>query len=380
MQNIVVLYGGTSCERDISVITGVQAAAAADKTQFRVYPVFWAGDNKFYIPDKYSDLEGYAKTPYEDGREVVFAKKSLCYIKKNKLKPLCDIDCVLVCTHGGRGENGALQGYFDTLGIAYTSPEGLACAVGMDKEIAKIYCKKLGLPILPYVTISDKEEWESIKKRTAKLSYPLIVKPASQGSSIGINVCRDDEGLKEALEVAFEYDCKAVVEKALEDFREINCACMIYDKKVLASSLEEPVVWREFLSFDDKYMSGKKGGKNRKARNFPADLDEKTTQKIQDMTVKLYTALDLKGIVRCDYLIDKKDGAVYFNEINTVPGSLAGYLYEDKGIALKDIITAVIRGAIAKKSGIKEKGYSSGVLQYYAKGGSNACKAPIKKV
>lgn len=380
MKNLVVLYGGTSCERDISVLTGVQAAAAADKKRYCVYPVFWSAGDRFYVPDKYSDLERYAKSEYDGGREVVFYKDTLCYVKKNKLKPLCKVDCVLICTHGGRGENGALQGYFQTLGIPYTSPDVLACAVGMDKDIFKAVCKKLSLPLLPYVTARESEDRGAVVKKASKLGYPLIVKPASQGSSIGINVCKDEKELEDALDTAYEYDDKAVIEKALDDFREINCACVKIGGEILPSTLEEPVVWRDFLSFEDKYMSGKKGNGDRKVRDFPAQLDEKTGCDIQNMTAKVYAALALKGIVRCDYLIDRASGKVYFNEINTIPGSLAGYLYTDKGLTLKEIITETVEECISTKRGAKEKGYSSGVLQYYAKGGSNACKSGAKKV
>ncbi len=230
------------------------------------------------------------------------------------------------------------------------------------------------------MTAGESEDRETVVKRAANLVYPLIVKPASQGSSIGINVCKDEKELEDALDTAYEYDDKAVIEKALDDFREINCACIKTDGEILPSTLEEPLVWRDFLSFEDKYMSGTKGRNDRKARDFPAKLDEKTSADIKNMTAKLYSALALKGIVRCDYLIDRASGKVYFNEINTVPGSLAGYLYQDKGLTLKEIITAVAEECMRIKRGAKEKGYSSGVLQYYAKGGSNACKSGAKKV
>lgn len=379
MKNLVVLYGGTSCERDISVITGVQAATAADKKRYCVYPVFWAKDGKFYLPDKYSDIAAYAEEKFSRGKEAVFCKKSLCSVRKNKLKELCSVDCVLICTHGGRGENGALQGYFETLGIPYTSPGVLACAIGMDKEICKIICKKLALPVLPYVTAREGESVNEIAKRAKKLGFPLIVKPSSQGSSIGISVCKDVEELAEALDVAFEYDEKAVIEKALEDFREINCACMKVDGQATPSTLEEPVVWKDFLSFEDKYMAGGKGA-DRKFRIFPAQIDAAVAQEIKDMTAKLYCALDMKGVVRCDYLIDRKSGEIYFNEVNTVPGSLAGYLYKDKGLSLASIIQSAEEQACERAGATREKGYTSGVLQYYAKGGSNACKTGAKKV
>lgn len=380
MKNIAVIYGGTSCEKDISVITGTQAIAAVDKRDYNVLPVFWSADNKFYVPDKYGDLDAYSANTFKKGKEVVFLGKSLCIIKKNKLKFLSNIDCALLCTHGGMGENGSLQGFLDILDIPYTSPDALASSVGMDKGVTKIFCKKLALPVLPYVIISKDDKDDSVSKAVSRLGFPLIVKPCRQGSSIGINVSKDSDSLNYAVEVALEYDDKVIIEKALTDFREINCACMKINGEILPSTLEEPIGWKDFLSFEDKYMSGGKNAKLSSRRNFPADTDESTAQKIKNMTAKLYRALDLKGIVRCDYLIDKKSGEIYFNEINTIPGSLAGYLYEDKDLDLKKIISVMIEDAVGEKSKKLKARYSSGVLQYYAKKGSNACKMPIKKV
>lgn len=380
MKNIAIVYGGTSCEKDISVISGIQALSAIDKKEYNAIPLFWGADNKFYLPDKFNDIEAYSELQFKNGKEITFFRNCLCFVKKNKLKYCSDIDCVLLCTHGGRGENGALQGYFDTIGVAYSSPDVLASAIGMDKSMTKIVCKKLSLPVLPYAVVNKDDSREKIEKYALRLGYPVIVKPCSQGSSIGINICNDFAALSEAVEIAFEYDDKIIIEKALQGFREINCACMKINGEILPSSLEEPVGWTEFLSFEDKYMSGSKNVKASSRRNFPAKIDDNITQKIKNMTVKLYKALGLKGIVRCDYLIDKISGEVFFNEINTVPGSLAGYLFEDKGMDLKKIISLMIEDAIADYKKKSQPTFSSGVLQYYAKKGSNACKMPLKKV
>ena len=231
---------------------------------------------------------------------------------------------------------------------------------------------------LRYLSLTDEKYKDEGGEGRIDITYTESVPRTLTIKDNGLGM--DEKELEEALDTAYEYDDKAVIEKALDDFREINCACVKIGGEILPSTLEEPVVWRDFLSFEDKYMSGKKGGSDRKVRDFPAQLDEKTGCEIQNMTAKVYAALALKGIVRCDYLIDRASGKVYFNEINTIPGSLAGYLYTDKGLTLKEIITEVVEECISTKRGAKEKGYSSGVLQYYAKGGSNACKSGAKKV
>ncbi|MDE6758518.1 MAG: D-alanine--D-alanine ligase [Clostridia bacterium] len=379
MKNLAVIYGGNSCEKDISIITALQAINAVDKSKYKVYPIFWS--DGFYILENYNEIETYSNYAKVVGKRVVFDKNQLCALKKTKLKKIDDIDCALLCTHGGAGENGALQGFLEVNNIPYTSPGVLASAVGMDKAVCKMICKRLSLPTLPYGAIFEGESKENVDKIVARIGFPLIVKPAKQGSSIGISICKTEEELQENLKVAFVYDKKVVIEKALTDFKEINCACIKSKDKIYPSTLEEPVGWQEFLTFEDKYMSG--GGKVTKTsarRIFPAELSDNESKKVQNMTAKLYSALECKGIIRCDFLLDKASGEIYLNEINTIPGSLAGYLYEDRDLRLKDIIEIIVEEAIKESKEQRSYRYSSKVLQYYAKNGANACKTSIKNV
>ena len=379
MKNLVVIYGGNSCEKDISIITALQAISAVDKTKYKVYPIFWS--DGFYILENYNKIETYSSSARYVGKQVTFNKNVLCVLKKNKIKKLADIDCALLCTHGGMGENGALQGFLEVNEIPYTSPGVLASAIGMDKAICKMICKRLSLPTLPYGAVYEGEGKENLEKVIARIGFPMIVKPAKQGSSIGISICKTREELDENLKVAFVYDKKVVIEKALTDFKEINCACIKSKDKIYPSTLEEPVGWQEFLTFEDKYMSSAgKVTKTSAKRIFPAELSEIESKKIQNMTVKLYTALECKGIIRCDFLLDKASGEIYLNEINTVPGSLAGYLYEDRDFKLKDVIEIIVEEAIKDTKSQRSYHYSSKVLQYYAKNNANACKTSIKNV
>ena len=379
MKNLAVIYGGNSCEKDISIITALQAISAIDKSKYKVFPMFWA--DGFYILENYNEIDTYTSGAKYVGKRVTFDNNQLFAIKKTKLKKLADIDCALLCTHGGAGENGALQGFLEVNNLPYTSPGVLASAIGMDKAICKMICKRLSLPTLPYGTIFEGENKESVDKIVARIGYPLIVKPAKQGSSIGISICKDEQELKENLKVAFVYDKKVVIEKALTDFKEINCACIKSKDKIYPSTLEEPVGWQEFLTFEDKYMSsGGKVTKTSAKRIFPAELSENDSKKIQNMTAKLYGALECKGIIRCDYLIDKESGEIYLNEINTIPGSLAGYLYEDRDLRLNDVIEIIVEEAIKDSKEQRSYRYSSKVLQYYAKNSANACKTSIKNV
>ncbi|MDE6276374.1 MAG: D-alanine--D-alanine ligase, partial [Clostridia bacterium] len=365
MKNIALIYGGNSCERDISIITALQALEAIDKSKYNVYPIYWK--DCFYILDEYKNIDVYTQSEQPKGKKVFFQEGTLCLIKKNKAKPIADIQCALLCTHGGKGENGALQGFFEVQGIPFTSPSHIASGIGMDKALFKMICKKLTLPVLPYGVVNEGDGDEVVERIIERLGFPLIVKPANQGSSIGIGMSKNYDELMEKLKTAFYYDSKVVVEKALTDFKEINCACLRKNGNIYPSTLEEPVGWQEFLTFEDKYMSGGKVTKTSAKRIFPAAVSENDKAKIQSITTKLYQALGCKGIVRCDFLIDRESDCVYLNEINTIPGSMAGYLYEDKGFYLKDILEIIIEDSIKESKDIKSSGFSSKVLQYYSK-------------
>ncbi len=379
MKNLAIIYGGNSCEKDISIITAMQALEAVDKTKYKVYSLFWK--DGFYIPENPVDIKSYSQQDGVVGKKAIVDQGCLYVMKKNKIKKVADLDCALLCTHGGAGENGALQGFLEVNGIPYTSPGVLASAIGMDKSVCKMFCKRLSLPTLPYGTVYEGENSENLDKIVARIGFPLIVKPAKQGSSIGISICKNQEELENNLKIAFIYDKKVVIEKALTNFKEINCACIKSKDKVYPSTLEEPVGWQEFLTFEDKYMSG--GGKVSKTsakRIFPAEICENDAKKIQNMTVKLYNALECKGIIRCDFMLDNANGEIYLNEINTIPGSLAGYLYEDRDLRLKDVISITVEEAIKDFKERKDCQYTSKVLQYYANSGANACKTSIKNV
>jgi len=377
LKNIALIYGGNSCEKDISIITALQSIEAIDKKKYNVFPIYW--QDAFYILDEYKNVDSYTCSEIK-GRKVLFQDKSLYAVKKNKVKLLGSIDCALLCTHGGKGENGALQGFFEVHDIPFTSPSHIASGIGMDKALCKMICKKLTLPVLPYGVVNEGDSEEVLDRIVERLGFPLIVKPANQGSSIGIGVSKDQDELQEKLKTAFYYDSKVVIEKALTDFKEINCACLRKNGNIYPSTLEEPVGWQEFLTFEDKYMSGGKVTKTSAKRIFPAQISENDKIKIQNITSKLYQALGCKGIVRCDFLIDNENNCVYLNEINTIPGSMAGYLYEDKGFYLKDILEIIIEDAIRGGKDAKSAGFSSKVLQYYSKNKANACKVSLKNV
>ncbi len=335
MKNVLVFFGGISCEHDVSIITGVMTANCLSGRE-NVYPVYIDEGGKWHTGEKLKDLSWYKTRDFSSVTPVtvVAGDNRLYAVKKNKLKEICAADAAINCTHGLNGEDGTLAGVMRLSKIAFASPSLFPSSLSMDKYYTKIALKGIGVETLPYVKLG---RGNYIGKRalaskvvTGKLGFPVIVKPANLGSSIGIKVAKNEAELYDALDDAFRYDDKVIVEKALTGFREINCACIKLGEKYLVSECEEPKLCGDILSFTDKYSGEKK-------TDFPANISKKISDEIKSVTSYIYRKLEFRGAVRIDFLLSGEK--VYVNEINSVPGSLAYYLFSD---SIKDFCSLLI--------------------------------------
>ena len=327
MKNIAVFFGGKSCEHDISVITGVLTLNSIDKEKFNPIPIYVHNDGTWFTGKLLCDISNYKNLNLNKLSKVTFfaGSNNLYELRKNRSKRLTNIDCAVNCMHGLNGEDGSLIGLLKLCGVAFCSPDIFASSFAMDKDFTKIVLNGLGVEKLPYVRIHKTSFY--LKRKTAvkmienKFKYPVIIKPCSLGSSIGISTAKNKQELENALILAFNYDNKVIVEKALENFKEINCSAYKTGETIVVSSCEEPILASEILTFNDKYL-GSKTGSN---KNFPADIPSEISSKIQSITEKIYRKCDFLGVIRIDFLVS--NGKVYVNEINTVPGSLSYYLH-----------------------------------------------------
>ena len=338
-RRIALIFGGRSLESDISVITAMQALAVLRETDFDVTPVYIATDGGFYA-DGVDEVSAF--TPFDASRHkrLVLADGVFSKLRKGKLKRVFRPDAALVCCHGGEGENGVLQGVLEFNGVPYTSAGVLGSALMMDKAAAKCAFEQMLLNVLPYVVVGSQEveaDADGAAERCEEaLGLPVIVKPASQGSSIGISAAHDR------------------------------------GEEVVVSETERPLSSGELLTFDDKYLSGGKAGSGRVT---PADVGEEMNALIGSLTERIYRALGLRGVVRMDFLADRARGKVYINEVNTVPGSMAFYLFEAAGVSFSDILTDIIEDAIARGRAAKRTAaFPSRVLEFYGKGGAKTAK------
>ncbi len=361
--SIAVLFGGRSVEHEVSIISGIQALFNMDNDTYDVIPVYITKNNEMYIGDGIDDIENYKDINklINDSQRVIFVKDGARTFveeypshkfKKTKRIP---VDVAFPVVHGTNVEDGALQGYLKTLGIPFVGCDVTSSAVCMDKYISKMIVKDAGVHVLEGYRFSydDYKDIDTlINKIEKELNYPVIVKPINLGSSVGIGVANDKEELVDKIDDAFGYSKQILVEHAISNLREINCSVLGDEEEAIPSVCEEPMHKDKILSYEDKYLGNSKGGSKGMvsvSRKIPADITEEQREYIQEMAVKAFKALNCCGVSRIDFLINSDDESIYFNEINTIPGSLAFYLWEESGLNYKELLTKLVNLALKRK-------------------------------
>ena len=361
--NVALIFGGCTPEHEVSIVTAHQVCLAlqdfsGESGGHHVIPIYVTKNGEWLTGDALRDLstftDGNLPHPtdfdkvsvefHPNPQFVVTAKHWLGQnIQKRTVLP---VDVVFPSIHGMHGEDGTLQGLLELMNLPYVGARVVGSAVGMDKIMMKAILNENGLPILPYLCWNH-HDWktrrdELIKTVETSLSYPLFVKPAMSGSSIGVSHVTNHDELCAAAEVAGHYSRRILVEKAVENPLEINCAVMGTDDPI-ASVCEQPVTQANFLSFDDKYIhqNGESSGMAGADRKIPAPISEELTLHIQNLAIQTFQVLDCAGVARIDILVDG-DENVYVNEINTIPGSYSYYLWTHQGIAFPHLVSDLI--------------------------------------
>ena len=377
---VVVLFGSRSVEHEVSVVTAMQVFENIDKGKYEVVALYADKQGRMWSGEKLKQLTSYKNLELKTGHgliEYYFSQK----IGDKKLIPVgglikkpVDFDIVLMAVHGTFGEDGTIQGVLETLDIPYTGSGVTASAIGMDKVMQKAVFEKEGVPVVKYIWF-NRSEWEVDEKRwisevETKLGYPVFVKPANLGSSVGINKVKNRKDLKWAVAVAKEFDRKIIVEEGLENIDEINVSVMgVEDFEV--SVCEMPVRDSELLTYEDKYLKGGKiKGMASLSRLVPAPISTKLTKEIQDLAVKAFRAVGASGLARVDFMVNQKTGKKYITEINTLPGSLAFYLWEKSGYPFARMLDRLVKLGFERYE-LRKKinfSYDSKLLETQAKG------------
>lgn len=395
--NVGVFFGGRSVEHEISVLSALQAINAFDETKYEVIPIYISKEGRWYTGPELLDIENYKDMKaLEKKTEEVFMKpvygdynlykvKSGMFSKGNPVA--AELHAVVPVLHGTNCEDGIFEGVLETVGIPYAGCNTLSSAVGMDKIMMKMILQSEGIPVVDFVWTTDKawghDREKVIEKVEKKLSYPVIVKPANLGSSVGIGRADNRDELIRKINEAEKFSDRIIIEKCINSLQEINCSVLGDSEECQASILEEPIKSGEILSYTDKYMGGTKTegqGMAASEKRIPADLPEDVTEKIRNMAKDTFRALACHGVSRIDVMIDKDTKEIYVNEINTIPGSLSYYLWEASGIPFGDLMDRLVKLAHKRKRETDRKTFSYDTNIFTMKGGlKGGLKGGIKK-
>ncbi len=392
--NVAFFFGCRSVEHEVSIISAVQAMKNIDKEKYNVIPVYVSKTGEMYTGEALFEIKNYrnieqlvkgldAVTFKRNGEKVVMSyEKASVFSSK---KPVT-VDVAFPVVHGTNCEDGTIQGFFEFLGLAYVGCDILSSAVGMDKVVFKDVLKRNGLPVLDCVCFYARdfalEPQKIMDEIETKIGFPVIVKPVNLGSSVGIKKVNCKEELYAALEYAAAFADKILAERAVTDLREINCSVLGDANDCKASVCEEPFMNDEILSYEDKYLGGSKSSKGGSkgmaslARKVPADLNESKSEEIRTLATDIFKILGCNGVVRIDFIIDTKTDKVYANEINTIPGSLAFYLWEATGVKYSELLDTMISLAFARKRNRENLSFSidTNILSNADLGGAKSSK------
>jgi len=402
-----VIFGGESVEHEVSIISAIQAMNKIDQEKYDIIPIYITKDREWYTGDMLRDIESYQDLSLikKFAKNVVLLCDNGSFVLRQKggvfNKTVTDVDIMLPIVHGTNVEDGALQGYLQTVGVPYVGPNVYAAVVGQDKVYMKSIFERESLPSTKFVWFYDvdyKNDLTEVLGNIKKLKYPLIIKPATTGSSVGIGTAINEEELIKAIDEAINYDSKILVEEMVQNLKEVNISVLGNYEHQKVSEIEEVVSTDKFLTFNDKYVGngkskGKHGGKIASysktskgmlsaSRKLPADVSDDIKNKVEDVAIKAFKALGSSGVCRIDFLIDDKTNKVYINEINSIPGSLAFYLWESKNKKYTELLDDIINIGVKdyKKRASKTHSFDSNILAGYAKsGGIKGMKGKLKR-
>lgn len=389
-----VIFGSRTCEHEVSIISAVQLMRNVNREKYDVIPIYISQKGEWFTGELLLDIKTYTPfDPFMKGilpvhLDLTAGSGALLHYEPakgllggGKEKVVARLDCVIPVMHGLHGEDGSLQGLLELADIPYSSTGVTGSAVGMDKITMKRFFRGMGYPVLPDCALT-RAQWEEdqaacIRQVEEALPYPVFVKPACLGSSIGVSRADDRASLIDALTLGFSYDRRLLIEQGLDKPIEVNCSVLGYDGQRKASVLEMPNSGAGFLDFSEKYLAGSSGSKGMASlkRIVPAPIGEELTKTLQTLSLDIFDAMDCKGVVRIDFMLDRHSDHYYITEINTIPGSLAYYLWAETGMPYQQLIDEMVGCALRSFAEKKRNSFAftsdilSGVVLGGKKGG-----------
>ncbi len=379
-----VLFGGRSVENEISVVTALQTMESMNRDKYEIIPIYIAKTGHWYTGARllelsnYKDMKAQLAACTEVYMRPVYGDHCLYATRPGLFgrKVVSSLDVILPTLHGTNCEDGTLQGVLACIGIPFVGCDVLASANGMDKITMKLILQGSGIPVVDYHWFNDKAWYadrdavvDAVEKR---LRYPVIVKPANSGSSVGIRPAHDRAELIEAVDYACTFTTRVIVEKLVEKLKEVNCSVLGNYEDCEASACEVPMRSGEILTYDDKYMrgGGKSKGMQSTKRELPAKISDEETSLIKELACKTFRVLACDGVARIDFIKDEEDRRIYVNEINTIPGSLSNYLWDFSGVPFPALVDRLIDQAFARsrEAGFKVTDFGGNIFKHLGQG------------
>lgn len=370
MKNVLIVCGGKSYEHDISVVTASQIYSRTRLNDVNLKILYISRDNHFFIySNQKVDIKDFSKERFNSSsknfKEVFFvsSEKGKIFVRSMfGLKEFMSVTTAIICCHGNAGEDGRVVSFLEQMGIKCSSGNFDSLAVCMNKFLFKCCMKGNKIPVVRGFLITRQtfeRDKELILLKLRLMKYPLVLKPNSGGSSIGLFIVNSEEEFLTKLQSAFEFEDDIIVEKFIAGAREFNVAIIGNKNSYEISDVDEPIKINEVLTFADKYLSRSNTKKVNKlegcsmalsARKLPANIDDELTKLIKDTAKKVFVDLSLVGVVRIDFLFDEANKKIYVCEVNAVPGSLSYYFFNQGKFLLNDFVMKLIDLAETKQS------------------------------
>lgn len=353
--NVGVIFGGKSVEHEVSIITAIQSMEHINKEKYEVIPIYITKDLEWYTGGclKYIDtfkdfdlIKRYAKKVNLVNKEGRYILQKANLIKKE----ICELHLAFPIVHGSNIEDGSIQGYLNLIGIPYVGSSIYSSVMAQDKVFMKQVLQANNIPVTKYVWFIERfyrNKKEELFKQIDELKYPLIIKPATLGSSVGIEMITQKEEIDSTIERAFKFDSKVVIEEKIEDLIEYNCAVLLTENGNITSEIEEVKSSKSILEYGDKFLTDDSLEDSSIKRTCPAVISEKLRKEIETYSLAVFKLLNMRGTARIDFLFDNKTKKLYVDEVNSIPWCFSHHLWESRNISYQELLDIMLKDAIS---------------------------------
>ena len=348
-----VIFGGRSVEHEVSIITAIQAMDNIDTDKYEIVPIYITKDLEWYTGgclrfiDTFKDFDLIRRY----SKKVNLINKNGRYILQTNgiiRREINELHLAFPIMHGANAEDGSIQGYLNMIGIPYVGSNIYSSVMAQDKVFMKQVLSSNSIPVTKYVWFGERfyrNKKAELFKQIDELKYPLIIKPATLGSSVGIEIISRKEEIDSTIERAFKYDSKIIIEEMIEDLTEYNCSVLLTKNGNITSEIEELVTNKDIIEYGDKLTLDNEDSSIK--RTLPAKISEKLKEEIELNSLAAFKMLNMRGTARIDFLYDNKTKKLYVDEVNSIPWCFAHHLWEARNLSYKELLNIMLEDAIA---------------------------------